>query len=180
MTATEVPATTVDPQAKRFRAVDSSSPILDKPLQDHLARLVVASPNAESATVLAPFTGGPIGSVPVSTPDDVGIAFETARRAQRDWASLSVHDRERVLLRLHDLILARRDEALDLVQWESGKARKHALEEVIDVAITARYYGRRSAGFLGTKRRAGVFPLLTSAQEIRHPKGVVRLISPWN
>ena len=41
-------------------------------------------------------------------------------------------ERKRWLLRYHDIVLARQDEILDLVQLEAGKARRHALEEVLD------------------------------------------------
>ena len=50
-----------------------------------------------------------------------------------------------VLLRFHDLVLSRQEEILDLIQLESGKARKHAFEEVLDVAIVARYYANTAA-----------------------------------
>ena len=45
-----------------------------------LAR-VVAQPGAATHTSHAPFTGGPIAAVPLSTPDDVARAARTARTA---------------------------------------------------------------------------------------------------
>ena len=50
--------------------------------------------------------------------------------------------RAAMLLRLHDIVLDRQDEITDLVVWENGKARKHAFDEPLHVALTARYYGR--------------------------------------
>ena len=43
-----------------------------------------------------------------------------------------------IFLRYHDLILDHQEQLLDLVQIESGKARRHAVEEIYDVAINAR------------------------------------------
>lgn len=141
---------------------------------------VVASPRAERRTTTAPFTGLPLVSVPTSTPQDVANAVEAARRAQRDWAARAVGERAAVLLRLHDLVLEHQGEALDLVQLEAGKARAHAFEEVADIAIVARHYARTGPSLLADTRRPGLVPLLSTSTEVRHPKGVVGVIAPWN
>ena len=78
--------------------------------------------------------------MPRSTTDDVRAAVERARVALRAWAQRSVRERATILLRFHDLLLDRQREGLDLMQLEAGKARQHALEEVLDTAIIARYY----------------------------------------
>jgi succinate-semialdehyde dehydrogenase/glutarate-semialdehyde dehydrogenase len=127
-----------------------------------------------------PFTGETLGNVPRCSPADVARAAERAREAQAAWARRPVRERARVALRFHDLVLARQREILDIVQLESGKARRHALEEVLDVAVVARYYARTAHGHLATRRRRGAVPLLTSTVEHRHPKGVVGIIAPWN
>ena len=54
-------------------------------------------------------------------------------------------ERAALLLDLHDAMLDRRDELADLLQAEGGKARLSAVEEVLHVALTARYYGRTAA-----------------------------------
>ncbi|SHG01446.1 succinic semialdehyde dehydrogenase [Streptoalloteichus hindustanus] len=144
----------------------------------HLLRRVVASGASEPA--VAPFTGRPFTDLPQSTPEDVATALGRAAEAQRAWADVPVRDRAAVLLRFHDLVLRCQDEILDLLQLETGKARWHAYEEIAIAAINARYYGRRAPGLLARRRRGGVIPGLTSARELRHPKGVVGLVSPWN
>ncbi|NEE25705.1 aldehyde dehydrogenase family protein, partial [Streptomyces sp. SID7982] len=118
--------------------------------------------------------------LPVSTPDEVEAAFTRARVAQKAWAATPLSERKRILLRYHDLVLARRDEALDLMQAENGKTRRDAFLEVVDIGIVSRYYARNAAKYLSPKRRRGAIPLLTHTTELRHPKGVVTVISPWN
>jgi succinate-semialdehyde dehydrogenase / glutarate-semialdehyde dehydrogenase len=125
-------------------------------------------------------TGAPLAALPVSTPDDVRVAYAGARAAQRSWARLPVEHRERVVLRFHDLVLEHQRQLLDLIQLESGKARVHAFEEVADTAMVSRHYGRRAAGYLRPRRRLGAFPVLTRSVELRHPKGVVGIVGPWN
>ena len=127
-----------------------------------------------------PFTGEPLGTVPRCTPEDVGAAIDRAREAQAAWARTSFAERRHVLLRFHDLVLDRQDEILDLIQLESGKARRHAFEEVLDVAIVARYYANTAERHLKPRRRRGALPLLTAAYEHHHPLGVVGIIAPWN
>lgn len=133
-----------------------------------------------AAMVHAPFTGEPIGRVARMLPDDIREAAKRARLAQKAWAGRPAGERAAMLLRLHDLLLDRQDEALDLVQLETGKARGHAFEEVADSAIVARYYGVRAPGALRPRRRRGALPLLTATVEHRRPYGLVGVIVPWN
>ncbi len=134
----------------------------------------------EEIVVEAPFTGESLGTVPAGDEDDVADAVERARSAQREWAERSREERAEVLLRFHDLVLAEREDLLDLVQREGGKARMDALEEVLDVATNARHYAVRADEYLAPERRKGAFPGLTRTTVHRHPVGVVGVISPWN
>ncbi|GAA1392751.1 succinic semialdehyde dehydrogenase [Kitasatospora putterlickiae] len=145
-----------------------------------LAAGVTATGEPSVVETVAPLTGERLAGLPRSTPADVEVAFELARRAQPAWAALPVRRRAAVLLRFHDLLLKRQDEVLDLIQAETGKARLHAFEEVLAVAIAARHYGRSAQAYLRDKRHLGALPLLTQAVEARRPKGVIGHISPWN
>ncbi|MER6952814.1 MULTISPECIES: succinic semialdehyde dehydrogenase [unclassified Streptomyces] len=127
-----------------------------------------------------PFTGEKLADLPESTPEDVLKAFESARAAQAVWEKTPVRERAAVLLRFHDLVLARQAEVLDLIQLETGKARLHAHEEVQAVAVAARHYGRKAPAYLRPKRHAGAMPTLTKVTELRHARGVVGQIAPWN
>ncbi|OCC12744.1 succinic semialdehyde dehydrogenase [Streptomyces sp. PTY087I2] len=145
-----------------------------------LTALVSAAPDAARVTTTAPYTGLPLADLPVSTPEEVEAAFARARIAQKAWAATPLSERKRILLRYHDLVLNRREEALDLMQAENGKTRRDAHLEVVDIGIVSRYYARNAAKYLAPKRRRGAIPLLTHTTELRHPKGVVTVISPWN
>lgn len=148
-------------------------------LLEALAAEVVAG-HSDSFEVRSPIDGSIIARIPLSRPDDVTIAFRHARAAQERWARIPVRERAAVLLRFHDLVLANRDEGLDVVQWETAKARKDALEELLDVCAQARYYARDAPRLLRTRRVRSAFPGLISTT-VRHlPKGVVGIIAPWN
>ena len=130
--------------------------------------------------VCAPFTGAVIGSIPAGQEADVDLAVTLARAAQPAWAARTFAGRRRIFLRFHDLLLERQNQALDLLQIETGKSRSHAFEEILDTAIVARYYALRARRFLRPRRKKGAFPLLTRTLEVRAPAGVVGFIAPWN
>ncbi|MFF1696355.1 succinic semialdehyde dehydrogenase [Streptomyces sp. NPDC058257] len=131
-------------------------------------------------TALAPWDLTPTAPVPLCTPQDVESAARAARSAQREWARTPPACRAETVLAFHDLLLERQDQVLDLIQWETGKARYHAWQEVAQVAAIARHYARRAARYLAPRRVRGMVPGLTKVNELRVPKGVVGIISPWN
>ncbi len=130
--------------------------------------------------VHSPFDHSLIGTLPRSTPEDVVLAQARLRLAQEDWAMRPFAERAKIFLRFHDRLLDRQEEILDLIQLEAGKARKHALEEVLDTAIVARFYAVHAAEILAPQSRKGALPGLTQAWQYQHPKGIIGIISPWN
>jgi acyl-CoA reductase-like NAD-dependent aldehyde dehydrogenase len=134
----------------------------------------------ETIPVLAPFTGALLGEIPSMNSDDVVSAATRARSAQPAWAATPLADRARIFLKYHDLVLSHQSELLDLIQLETGKARRHAFEEVADTAIVARHYAVHAARYLRSERRRGAVPGLTTTRVHHHPLGLVGIIAPWN
>ena len=148
-----------------------------------LARRATLDPEGaagDTIDVAAPFTGEVVARIAAATPADVAYAFERARAAQPAWAARPFAERARILARYHDLVLERRDELLDLIQLEAGKARLHAFEEVMDVALVARYYAYHGERAVDRERRSGLLPVLTRVEVNHAPLGVVGIIAPWN
>ena len=157
------------------------SPTRTDPRVAGLAELVSAGAGErERMEIENPVTGKAFASVPRCTTDDVAVAARHAREAQTAWRRTSFRERSEILLRFHDLVLANRDRVLDVIQLESGKARRHAFEEIMDVALVSRYYARTAERHLRARRRWGAFPLLTWTWGHHHPVGVVGVIAPWN
>ena len=134
----------------------------------------------DQIAVGAPFTGEVIATIPAACDSDVELAVQHARAAQPEWAARSFADRANVFLRFYDLLIKRHEEALDLIQLETGKARCHAYEEILDTAIVSRYYALHAQRVLRPRRRKGAFPLLTQTWEFHSPVGVAGFIVPWN
>ncbi|HET9139844.1 succinic semialdehyde dehydrogenase [Actinophytocola sp.] len=144
-----------------------------------LRRFVVSS-TSDTVTSTHVYTGGELAVLPRSTPADVLTAVELGRRAQRGWAGRPFGERRVVFERFHKLLLAHREELADLLQAETGKARRDAFEELAEPLLVTSYYLRTGARLLRPRRRAGAMPLVVGATELRVPKGVVGVIAPWN
>ncbi len=144
------------------------------------ARVTTAAGARQPLEIENPATGQVLATTPRCTADDVELAVRRARTAQEIWRRTPFAARREILLRYHDLVLDRQEQLLDVIQLESGKARRHAFEEVLDSAIVARYYANTAERHLRARRRRGALPLLTATWEHHHPVGVVGIISPWN
>ncbi|WP_420079866.1 succinic semialdehyde dehydrogenase [Streptomyces sp. JL4002] len=166
-----------NPVAPAPAGARTAADVVTPDLVARLTRGVIGSGRTANHT---PFTGDRLAELPEATPADVAEAFERARAAQPAWAAVPVRKRAAVLLRFHDLVLARQAEILDLIQLETGKARLHAHEEVQAVAVSARHYGRKAPSYLRPKGHTGAMPTLTKVTELRQPRGVVGQIAPWN
>jgi succinate-semialdehyde dehydrogenase/glutarate-semialdehyde dehydrogenase len=175
-----MPTITDAPAEPRTEPIQIPSKRITPEQLEALAARVPSTAGRDPMQIEQPFTGRPLGTVPRCGPDDVRVALERASEAQERWAQTGFAERRRILLRYHDLVLDAKEELLDLLQVESGKARRAAFEEVLDVAITARYYANTAERHLKTRRRRGALPFLTAAFEYHHPLGVVGIIAPWN
>lgn len=162
----------------------SHTEVLHSPLPEELLSRLTAQVISDGTLAplidVAPFTGDPLAEVPQSSDSDVEAAFALARDAQRRWARVPLAERSRIMLRYIDLLFEHRDEGLDLVQAETGKARRDALEEFLDIVVTARHYARDVARLMKTRRHRGALPLAIKVREHHHAKGVVGIIAPWN
>jgi len=155
---------------------DGERPALPSGLLD------LATTTGEEGTIPVeePYTGAELAEIPTCGEAAVDLAVERAREASERWADRPAAERVAVIERFHDLMLDRQDRVLDVLQVETGKARRHAYDEVLSVAAAARYYGARAERFLEPERRKGAVPGLTRADVYHEPKGVVGLIAPWN
>lgn len=157
-------------------------PVPDSAVFTRLRDLVAIDPagGRPSRTVTEVFTGAALGTVPVGDAEDVRAAFTRARPAQADWAARSAAERAAIVERFRGLVLANLDFLMDVIQAETGKARWAAQEEVLALAMAARYFAKHGPGLLAPRRVAGMLPVATKTVVHHQPKGVVGVIAPWN
>jgi len=140
----------------------------------------VPAGGSDSIVVRAPATDEPLGTVPVCTSPEVEAAVEQAREAQTAWEQTPTEERAAVLDEFGDLVLENREPLLDLLQLETGKSRRHGVEEVVEVPLNCTYYADRGPSFLADEQRDGAVVGASTATVTYDPVGVVGVISPWN
>lgn len=144
-----------------------------------LTALVTGDPS-DTVPVVEVFTGTVVAHLPQSSPADVAAAFDRARAAQAEWARWPVRRRLAVFERFHRLVLENHRTITDLIQIETGKARRMAFEELCDIPMVIGHYLKRAPRLLRPVRHPGAIPLVSTSTEIRKPRGVVGVIAPWN
>ncbi len=136
--------------------------------------------NPAVLTVRDPARGTVIDELPIDDASAVGEAVARARAAQPAWAALSVKDRGRLLRRARRAMVRVRDEILDRLARETGKARFDVAGELMGVCMDIGYLTRRAPRWLRA-RRVSTFPLVGKRGLVVYkPRGVVGIISPWN
>ena len=140
----------------------------------------------------SPYTGAPAGRIPVENPGtgeveaellqasaaDLDHAVEMARRAQKEWAKVSLAKRVAIMFRMRQLVLDHQDEMAELIVAEHGKNYSDAIGEIqrgretldFATAINVALKGEFSSGV-----STGV-----DIHTLRQPVGVVAGICPFN
>ena len=149
---------------------------------EFLESLVARVPSTGGGTwkLTEVYTGEVLVELPQSTPADIEAAFVAAREAQAEWSQWPLRKRLAVFKRAHTLLVDNAHTTTDLIQAESGKNRRMAMEETCDPPMVISHYLKRAPKLLAPTRRGGPVPVVSSSTEIRQPKGVVGVIAPWN
>ena len=135
----------------------------------------------EPLRITNPATGELLQEVPAADAAAANAAVERARAAQPAWGALPFGERGRILRRL---ARALRDDAtfLDTLMSESGKPRYEAegMELFYTLELTRFYTGRAGRRALADELRGPMVFANKRARVVRHPRGVVVVIGPWN
>lgn len=168
--------------------------LLSAPARDFVSRprtmLVngewVAARSGRTLPVVDPSTGLEITTIPAGGPEDIHAAVCSARAAFDGgaWPSLRPVDRERLLLKLADLIERHAQELAELEAIDSGKLVPFNLYGDLKIAVdSVRYMAGWATKIEGTTISpsfAYVPDLRFTAYTLREPVGVVGAIVPWN
>jgi alpha-ketoglutaric semialdehyde dehydrogenase len=119
-----------------------------------------------------------LGSFPRSSAEDVAAAIRAAGEVSRDWLLTPVPERADYLLRVGLLLEQRKEDLSELMTREMGKTLKESrgdVQEGLDFAFYMAGEGRRFFGHTMPSELRNKFSMT-----VRHPIGVVGLITPWN
>lgn len=131
--------------------------------------------------VRSPANGSLVGTVAVTSADEVIAAVARARKAQVDWAARTIQDRCQVLRNVRARLLARTDDVVDLLCREHGKPRQEALiHDVMEHLELLTYFTGEAERILAPSPIP--LRLLKHRASYIHyvPRGVVGIIAPWN
>ena len=119
-----------------------------------------------------------LGTFPRSGPEDVDQAVQAAKAAYDEWMHTPAPVRGDYLMRAGLLLEERKEEHAELMTREMGKTLKESrgdIQEGIDFLYYMAGEGRRMFGNTMPSELPNKFSMT-----VRHPLGVVGLITPWN
>jgi len=132
--------------------------------------------------VIEPSTNTHLATVPHGSPVDLDRAVAAAKRAFNEgpWATMKPNERQRILLRLADLVEEHAQTLAEIESLDNGKAIGPCIDvDVLGSADLIRYM----AGF-ATKIEGATRDVSADgnhfAMTIKEPIGVVGAIVPWN
>lgn len=131
----------------------------------------------------SPATGERLGSVPVTSPEDVPRVVDEVAVVQPFWAQLTLADRARYLERAAQVLIDEGDEIRDLIVSEQGKPRNEAFSmEVLPTIDALHWIARAGQGLLADEKipMSQLFFKTKRAAFSYEPIGVIGVISPWN
>ncbi|GKV56041.1 aldehyde dehydrogenase [Sporosarcina sp. NCCP-2222] len=133
---------------------------------------------AEYTAVTNPATGEELAQVRLSTKEDVALAVQAAKEAQKKWALVPAPKRADYLYAIGNIMKEKKEHLAQVLTKEMGKVIEEARGEVqegIDMAYYMAGEGRRLFGETVPSELMDKF-----AMSVRAPIGVVGLITPWN
>ncbi|WP_342513370.1 aldehyde dehydrogenase family protein [Sporosarcina sp. FSL K6-1522] len=133
---------------------------------------------ANYTAVTNPANGEVLAQVRLSTKEDVDLAVQAAKEAQKKWALVPAPKRADYLYDIGRLMKDKKEHLSQVLTKEMGKVIEEARGEVqegIDMALYMAGEGRRLFGETVPSELQDKF-----AMSVRAPIGVVGLITPWN
>ncbi|KAL3501205.1 hypothetical protein ACH5RR_035654 [Cinchona calisaya] len=140
----------------------------------------VDAASGKTFPTLDPRTGEVIAHVAEGDAEDINRAVAAARKAfdEGPWPKMTAYERQRILLRLADLVEKHNDEIAALETWDNGKPYEQAAKIEVPMFVRLmRYYAGWADKIHGMTIPADG-PL--HVQTLHEPIGVAGQIIPWN
>ncbi|RKL67088.1 5-carboxymethyl-2-hydroxymuconate semialdehyde dehydrogenase [Salipaludibacillus neizhouensis] len=120
-----------------------------------------------------------LGSVAEGGKEDIDLAVSSARRALKGrWKTMPVTERSKILRKVGDLILERKEELAQLESLDTGKPIW--LSRSVDIPRAAYNFHFFADYMTSVGTEAYQHDDLAMNYAVRKPVGVVGLINPWN
>ena len=125
-----------------------------------------------------PALGEVVATVPSASSEDLDLAVEIAKKAQKEWAKLSLAKRVDIMFKMRHLVLENQDKMAQLIVQEHGKNYSDAIGEIQRGRETLDY----ACGINANMKGEHSYQISTGVDifTVRQPVGVVAGICPFN
>ena len=166
----------------KYPVTDRTREFLTGSLRMYIDGAYCDSESGRTFDIIEPSTGGHLATVPHGTAADLDRAVVAANRALREgpWATMKPNERQRILLKLADLLEEHAQTVGEIETLDNGKALGPCIEvDVLGSADLIRYMAGFATKIEGATRDVsadGDYIAMT----LKEPIGVVGAIVPWN
>ncbi|WP_022941214.1 aldehyde dehydrogenase family protein [Psychromonas hadalis] len=121
-----------------------------------------------------PSTREAIGTVVITTAEQMPALVTSSRKAQKSWAALSLTQRQQIVTQAYQHLESVQDQLAKLISQEMGKDHQRATYEAGGTIQSAAYFAQEITAALSNE-------MLDRGTELQYRAlGVVAVISPWN
>src|SRR5215217_7002198 len=113
----------------------------------------------------------------VMSDEKIKNCLSLAEKTFQQWRKTSFEERRALMLRVADILIAKRDDFAYTITLEMGKVLKEAKAEVEKCAACCRYYAENADKFLQDEN----MPSDAAKSYVRYdPIGAILAVMPWN
>lgn len=148
-------------------------------IQNYINGQYVNPINNEWIDNYCPANGEVYGQIPNSSNEDVEVAYSAAKTAFPSWSQTTLEERNRILIKISELIEANLQRFAEAESKDNGKPI--SLAKTVDIPRAAsnfRFFGNAITQFASESHESIGQNAINYT--LRQPIGVVGCISPWN
>ncbi|WP_257280045.1 aldehyde dehydrogenase family protein [Endozoicomonas sp. ISHI1] len=127
---------------------------------------------------LSPVDGSVVAERPLSDVSDINLALTKAQKAQLDWQSVALAERQKICSKAVDNFVDQKDDIASEITWQMGRPVKYSAGEVAGFEERARYMIEASSEALKPVKipeKQGFTRYIC-----KEALGIVLVIAPWN
>ena len=138
----------------------------------------VDSISGKTLAVYNPADMSIVAEVPYADDKDTMLAIEAAEIAFPKWSAMLPKERSKILRKMHELMLAKKENLAKILVIEQGKAISEARAEIDYSASFLEWFAEEGKRIYGD-----IVPAVKLGQKLftfKQPVGIVGAITPWN
>ncbi|MBI5501433.1 MAG: aldehyde dehydrogenase family protein [Deltaproteobacteria bacterium] len=133
---------------------------------------------ASTQVTISPVDGRVYAERKLATPREIDAALRKARAAAHTWGRTPLAERARLVTKLIDAVVARKDKLAEEITWQMGRPIRHSPSELAGFEERARHMtgiAEQALADVPAGEKAGFVRFVR-----REPLGVVLVVAPWN